>query len=312
MPLNCPGVTTVFCLECILSDFLLCIHISCTHLQSREGASVPVSSAHTHSTPQPAFSANKISQASSQASAHAPSRFLPTACSSSQKDYACPLPYSQAARLLPICHFGEWGLHVPSPGAACPHTPGSLEGTSPKGELGIRSLPFLCGSISRQPSNHSTYRGTVPPLATALRSLSLKREFLYSDTGCYLSAYYVLNKLPHDALKTTFSSKGHVSQSSYVIWCRPHTRQHGWERTHLSDLKALLYASPTHPHPTVAPCCTLQKPPQRRCLDSQLFAVKSHPRSLYKGYQLILPPMHLPWLSPGLGSGDAEKNKIMD
>ena len=143
-------------------------------------------------------------------------------------------------------------------------------------------------------------------------SLSLKREFLYSDTGCYLSAHYVLNKLPHNALKTTFSSKGHVSQNSYVIWCRPHTRQHGWECTHLSDLKALPYASPTHPHPTVGPCRTLQKPPERRCLDSQLFAVKSHPRSLYKGYQLILPPMHLPWLSPGLGSGDAEKNKIMD
>ena len=159
-------------MECILSDFLLCIHISCTHLQSRESAGVRVSGAHTHSTPQPAFSANKISQASSQASVHAPFRFLPPLALPVRKIMLVSCPIRRQQGCFQSVTLGNGASMSPRPGLLVHTHQGLWRARLQKESWGSRSLPFLCGSISRQPSDHSMYRGTVPPLATALQPLS--------------------------------------------------------------------------------------------------------------------------------------------
>lgn len=130
-------------------------------------------------------------------------------------DCAYPLPYSQVARLFPISHTWNHGHNASLFVAACAHMKGLSRAHPQKESCGFLGSPLpSCLRILTVIESLYIPR-TIPFFGYCiLISFWLECEFLYNNNYCLLSAYYVLNKLSPDALKTSFWSRGSVSHRS--------------------------------------------------------------------------------------------------
>lgn len=158
MPLNCPGVTIVFCLECIFPDFLVYIHINCPYLQNRE--TVCVLSVHAQTTTwfvHPTTSPQHLPALAHKAPAHVLPLFaIP------ESDLAHSLPYSRAVRLPPNLPVWKRGSMPPCLWPLVHTHEGLCRACLQKESWGSWCVPFLCGSRSRQLLSRSMYQGLHP------------------------------------------------------------------------------------------------------------------------------------------------------